>query len=98
MSKSAKDAGLTLDGSVKSMMALQQTGGLISAKVLPFFAKNMSEAARANGGLENAMNSNRVAMNRFMLSAKEAANTIFTAGLSSGLTEFFNTSASTDFW
>lgn len=93
MAKSAGEAGLTVDGTVKSMMELQQKGGLISSKVLPIFAKNMSKAAQANGGLEKAMLSNRVAMNRFMFSVQEAANVVFTSGLSEGLTEFFNAAA-----
>ncbi|AHK11266.1 hypothetical protein S14_157 [Shewanella sp. phage 1/4] len=93
MAKSAQDAGLTLDGTVKSMMDLQQKGGLISEKVLPHFAKNMSEAARANGGLDKALLSNRVAMNRFMFSIQEAADIVFKSGFASGLTELFNTMA-----
>lgn len=93
MAKSAGEAGLTLNGTVKEMMDLQQKGGLISSKVLPIFAKNMSKAAKANGGLEKAMLSNRVAMNRFMFSVQEAANVVFTSGLSKGLTEFFNAAA-----
>lgn len=93
MAKAAGDAGLTLDGTVKSMLELQQAGGLISSKVLPFFAKRMSDAAKANGGLEKALLSNRVAMNRVAFSFSEAADIIFKSGLSEGLTEFFNTSA-----
>jgi len=93
MGLAAKDAGLTLDGSVASMMALQQTGGLISEKVLPFFAKRMSEAARANGGLDKAMLSNRVAMNRLGLSFQEAGDLIFKSGFADGLTELFNETA-----
>lgn len=94
MAKSAGEAGLTVDGTVKSMMELQQKGGLISSKVLPIFAKNMSLAARANGGLEKAMLSNRVAMNRMMFSIQEAADIVFKSGFAKGLTEFFNTTAS----
>jgi len=89
MSKAAQDAGLTVNGTVKEMMALQQTGGLISSKVLPFFAKRMSEAAKANGGLENAMKSNRVAMNQMVTAAQMAADTMFKSGWSEGLTELF---------
>lgn len=93
MAKSAGEAGLTVDGTVKSMMELQQKGGLISSKVLPIFAKNMSLAARANGGLDKAMLSNRVAMNRLIFSFQEAANVVFTSGFSKGLTELFNNTA-----
>lgn len=94
MAKSAGEAGLTVNGTVKEMMELQQKGGLISSKVLPVFAKNMSAAAKANGGLEKAMLSNRVAMNRMMFAIQEGADIMFKSGLSAGLTEFFNTSAS----
>lgn len=93
MAKSAQDAGLTVDGTVKSMMDLQMKGGLISEKVLPHFARNMSAAARANGGLEKAMLSNRVAMNRLMFSFQEAGNIIFKSGFGEGLTELFNAMA-----
>lgn len=79
-----------MDGSVASMMALQQSGSLVSDKVLPHFAKRMSEAARANGGLDKAMLSNRVAMNRLMFSFQEAADLIFKSGFAKGLTELFN--------
>ena len=93
MAKSAQDAGLTVDGTVKSMMELQMKGGLISEKVLPHFARNMSAAARANGGLDKAMLSNRVAMNRLMFSFQEAGNIIFKSGFGEGLTKLFNAMA-----
>lgn len=91
MAKSAKDAGLTVNGTVKEMMDLQQQGGLISTKVLPHFAKNMREAAQANGALDKALASNRVAMNRFSVSMAEGADTVFQTGFGEGLTELFNT-------
>ncbi|CAH9012785.1 putative tail tape measure protein [Vibrio phage 501E54-1] len=90
MAKSAGDAGLTVNGTVAEMLQLQQTGGLISKEVLPLFAKNMQEAAQANGGLENAMNSNRVAMNRMFTSFQMAADDFFKAGFGEGLTDMFN--------
>lgn len=95
MALAAKDAGLTVNGTVAEMMALQQAGGLISDKVLPHFAKRMSEAARANGGLDKAMMSNRVAMNRMVFAFSEAADIIFQSGFGEGLTEIFNTLATT---
>jgi len=93
MAMAAKDAGLSINGTVKEMMDLQQKGQLISSKVLPFFAKRMSDAARANGGLNKALESNRVAMNRMVMGFQEAGDTIFKSGLSDGLTDLFNTSA-----
>jgi hypothetical protein len=93
MAMAAKDAGLSINGTVKEMMALQQSGSLLSSKVLPFFAKRMSEAARNNEGLDNALLSNRVSMNRLATSAQVAAETIFKSGWGGGLTELFNTTA-----
>lgn len=90
MAKSAGDAGLTLNGTVAEMMDLQQTGGLISKEVLPVFAKNMRDAAAANGGLEKAINSNRVAMNRMVTSFQMAADDFFKSGFGEGLTDMFN--------
>lgn len=94
MALAAKDAGLSVSGSVAEMLKLQQAGALVSDKVLPHFGKRMREAARANGGLEKAMLSNRVAMNRMMFSIQEAADIVFKSGFAKGLTEFFNTTAS----
>jgi len=91
MAKSAKDAGLTVNGTVKEMMDLQMQGGLISEKVLPHFAKNMREAAAANGALEMKLQSNRVAMNRLKFAMAEAAETTFSAKFGEGLTKLFNT-------
>ena len=93
MALAAQDAGISVTGTVAEMLKLQQAGALVSDKVLPHFGKRMREAARANGGLDAALNSNRVAMNRFMFSVQEAANVVFTSGLSKGLTEFFNAAA-----
>ena len=93
MAKAAKDAGLTVNGTVKEMLELQQTGGLISSKVLPHFAQQMRDAAAANGGLEKALQSNRVAMNQMFTSFQMAANDFFTGGFSDGLTAFFKATA-----
>ncbi|QXN60113.1 hypothetical protein KUA24_46 [Vibrio phage HNL01] len=93
MAKAAQDAGLSVDGTVKSMMDLQQKGALISSKVLPHFAKRLRDAAQANGGLEKAMLSNRVAMNRMTTSMQMAADKIFRSGLAEGLTKLFNSTA-----
>lgn len=93
MSKAAKDAGLSINGTVKEMMDLQMQGALTSSKVLPHFAKRMREAAAANGGLKKALDSNRVAMNRMTTSFQMAADTFFKSGFSEGLTDFFNTTS-----
>lgn len=93
MAKAAGDAGLTLNGTVAEMLKLQQAGGLISEKVLPFFAKRMHQAAIANGGLEEAMKSNRVAMQQMNISLQETADGFFTSGYEEGLSEFFRTAS-----
>lgn len=89
MAKAAQDAGLSTNGTVKEMYALQQSGSLVSSKVLPFFAKRMHEAAIANGGLKEALKSNRVAMGQMVFSYTQAANTIFKSGFEEGLTKLF---------
>ena len=89
MAQATFDAGLTTENTVAAMLKLQQTGGVISSKVLPHFAKRMQEAAQANGGLESALNSNRVAMNRMTTSFQVAADEFFKSGFSEGLTETF---------
>ncbi len=93
MAKAAQDAGISVDGTVKSMMELQQKGALISSEVLPHFAKRLSDAAQANGGLNSALNSNRVAMNRMITSFQMAADTFFKSNFSEGLTDTFNSIA-----
>lgn len=93
MAKAAGDAGLTLNGTVEEMLKLQQAGGLISEKVLPFFAKRMHQAAIANGGLAKAMKSNRVAMQQMNISLQETADGFFTSGYEEGLSEFFRTAS-----
>lgn len=93
MAKAAQRAGLSTNGTIKEMLALQQTGSLISSKVLPHFSDLLHEAAVNNGGLENAMLSNRVAMNRMATATQVAADTIFKSGWGKGLTELFNSTA-----
>ncbi len=90
MSKAAQDAGLSVNGTVAEMMDLQQRGELISTEVLPHFAKRLREAAAANGGLEKAMNSNRVAMNRMTTAFQVASDEFFNSGFGEGLTDMFN--------
>jgi tape measure domain-containing protein len=51
MAESAKDAGLSVSGTMEEMFKLQEQGKLVSSKVLPHFAKNMRLTAAANGGL-----------------------------------------------
>ncbi len=54
MAKAAQDAGLSTSGTVKEMLELQKQGKLVSSEIIPHFSKRMSEAAKANGGLEAA--------------------------------------------
>ncbi|MCP3682614.1 MAG: tape measure protein, partial [bacterium] len=92
MGLAAKDAGLSVNGTVGELMKLMEQGRVATQTVLPFFAKRMREAAQANGALEKALDSNRVAMNRFLFATTEAADIIFKTGFGEGLTDFFNTS------
>lgn len=93
MAKAAQDAGISTDGSVKSLMKLMENGEVMAADVMPHFAKRMRETAQANNGLENAMNSNRVAMNRMTTSMQVAADQFFQSGFGEGLTDMFNSIA-----
>lgn len=90
MAKAAQDAGLTVNGTASELEVLMKKGQLMSADVLPFFAKRLQEFANANGALESKLNSNRVAMYRLKSSYEIAANEFFSAGWGEGLTELFN--------
>ncbi len=90
MAKAAQDAGLTVKGTALELEVLMKKGKLMSADVLPFFAKRLQEFANANGALESKLNSNRVAMNRLKSSYEIAADEFFSAGWGEGLTELFN--------
>ncbi len=82
-----------MDSTVASMSKMMEEGKLMSADVLPAFAAQLRKAAQANGGLEQALLSNRVAMNRMITSTQNAADMIFKSGWEEGLTELFNTIA-----
>ena len=90
MAKAAQDAGLTVNGTASELDALMKKGKVMSADVLPFFAKRLQEFANANGALESKLNSNSVAMNRLKSSYEIAANDFFGAGWGEGLTVLFN--------
>lgn len=93
MAAAAKDAGISTTGTTKELFKLQEQGLVVADKVLPHFAKRMRDAARENGALSKALDSNRVAMGRLVFSTQEAADTIFKTGFGEGLTDLFNTSA-----
>lgn len=95
MAKAAQDAGLTVNGTASELEDLMKKGKLMSADVLPFFAKRLQEFANANGALESKLNSNRVAMNRLKSSYEITANMFFESGFGEGLTDTFNTLAET---
>lgn len=94
MATAAKDAGLSVNGTVAEMLDLQKNGKLISSKVLPEFAEALSNAARNNNGLDDALKSNRVSMNRLQFTMEEAADNFFKSGFSEGLTDLFNSMSS----
>jgi tape measure domain-containing protein len=94
MAKAAQKAGIigkdVPEGQLVAVMnKLMEDGKLISKEVLPAFAKELRMFAAP--GLEKALNSNRVAMNRAVFSLQEAANTLFKSGFGEGLTKLFNT-------
>jgi len=91
MAKAAMDAGISTDGSVKSLMKLMEEGKVMANDVLPHFSKRLRETAAT--GLDKAMDSNRVAMNRLVNATQIAADTIFTSGWGEGLTVLFNSLA-----
>ncbi|AUR94304.1 hypothetical protein NVP1193O_173 [Vibrio phage 1.193.O._10N.286.52.C6] len=93
MANAAFEAGITMDNTVASMSKMMEEGKLMSADVLPAFAEQLRAAAQANGGLDQALLSNRVAMNRMITSTQNAADMIFKSGWEEGLTEVFNTLA-----
>lgn len=93
MANATKDAGLTINGTVAEMSKMMEDGKLLSKDVLPAFAAQLRKAAQNNGGLEQALLSNRVAMNRMITSTQNAADMIFKSGWEEGLTELFNTIA-----
>lgn len=91
MAKAAMDAGISTDGSVKSLMKLMEEGKVMANEVLPHFSKRLRETAAT--GLDKAMDSNRVAMNRLVNATQIAGDTIFTSGWGEGLTDLFNSLA-----
>lgn len=95
MAKAAQDAGLTVNGTASELEDLMKKGKVMSADVLPFFAKRLQEFASANGALTSKLDSNRVAMNRLKSSYEISANEFFEGGYGGGLTDVFNTLANT---
>jgi tape measure domain-containing protein len=91
MAKAAKDAGL-VEGEgadlVGNLEKLMQDGKLYAKDILPAFAKQLRLAAK--GGLDKALDSNRIAMNRLIFATQEASNELFKSGFGRGLTELFN--------
>lgn len=80
----AKAVGVTTEELDKMM----KQGKLFAKDVLPEFGKNLREFAAP--GLDKALKSNRVAMNKFMNEVKFAADEFFKGGFGEGLTDLFN--------
>lgn len=97
MVNAAKDIGLIskeLEGvdATKAFYKLQEQGEVISEEILPAFAKRLKEVASV--GLDKKLESNAVAMQRFVnVSLPMAGNEFFKAGWGEGLTDLFNTLA-----
>ena len=66
---------------------LMETGKVFSAEVLPDFGKKLREFAAP--GIDKALKSNRVAMNKMINSFREAGDEVFKSGFSEGLTVLF---------
>ena len=79
----AKAVGVTTE----ELDRLMKRGEVFSKDVLPEFGRNLREFAAP--GLEDALNSNRIAMNRMFNEVKFSGEDFF-MGLEGGLTEFFN--------
>lgn len=78
MAKSTQDAGLSVNGTVAEMSKLMEGGQLLSHQVLPFFAKNMRNAANANGALDTALDKNlNPALGRTLLTLQDLSNEVF---------------------
>ncbi len=89
MALAAKDAGITKNGTRQELYKMMEDGKVFSEEILPFFATRLRDAARANGALEKALNSNATAMKRMMNSAELAADVVFKGGWAEGSTELF---------
>lgn len=78
MAKATQDAGLSVNGTVAEMNKLMEQGKLLSADVLPYFARNMRAAANANGALDSALEKNlNPALGRTLLTVQDLSNEIF---------------------
>lgn len=91
MAKAAQDAGISISGTRSELADLMEDGKVFTKDVLPFFNKRIREAYAP--GLEEALKSNKNAMNSLVAAAKIAANEIFTSGWGEGLTVLFNSLA-----
>jgi len=92
MAQAAQDAGLIgkkvpKGQLINAMNELMENGKLISKDILPAFTAQLR--AFAAPGLEKALKSNRVAMNRLKFSMQDAQNQVFTGKFEEGLTELF---------
>ena len=78
MAKATQDAGLSVNGTVAEMNKLMEQGKLLSADVLPHFARNMRTAANANGALDQSLEKNlNPALGRTLLTVQDLSNEIF---------------------
>jgi tape measure domain-containing protein len=96
MARAAKRAGLIEgEGSdlVGNLEKLMENGKLYAKDVLPAFAEELREFAAS--GIDKALDSNRIAMNRLIFASQDARNEFFKAGFGEGLTDLFRTLATT---
>lgn len=82
MAKAAQDAGISTSGTVKELGELMKKGEVASAKVLPFFAKQLRLIANDNDALSIALEKNlSPALGRATLGLQEMQDAIFKGGL-----------------
>ena len=76
--------------STKELFKMMEQGQIMTDEFLPKFSKELRKAVREGGALGAALNTSRVAMNRFGTAFKLNVLDSFEAGADSGLGIFFN--------
>lgn len=74
----------------QDLFGLMQDGKLFAKDILPYVAKQMKEAARQGGALDQAIKSNRASWQRLQTSMQNAMNVFFTSGFGNELTSAFD--------
>ncbi len=88
--QAAKDAGLTVNGTVAELEALMQAGKAVSSKILPKVAIIMSKAADKNNGLSDSLQNFDKVVSRAGTSLSMFQRTLFNEGVEDGLKFLLN--------